>query len=205
MHPDPTAPTGPGDLDAFGPGHHLRAQLAALPAGMPAILMIGTGLTLVGGYTGDVELTGTDGIPSSVAARLMIPACTCEDPDTDVDPDCLRHYPNPPEELVALVARAVAASRHWSFRAGMGPHVEGCTDLDVNAAEAVLTVLLNPGRHGGVFSNEPAPPRPAVDPDAFTAAWARFHAHHPEVLASWGEQNGRMPNCPCCAPPATVE
>lgn len=25
-------------------------------------------------------------------------------------------------------------------------------------------------------------------------AWEDYHRRHPEVLASWGEQNGRMPN-----------
>jgi len=32
--------------------------------------------------------------------------------------------------------------------------------------------------------------------------WATFRANHPEVLASWGEQNGRDPKCRChlCGP-----
>lgn len=39
---------------------------------------------------------------------------------------------------------------------------------------------------------------PAPDEAApHLAAWQRYHANHPEVLASWGEQNGRLPNCGC--------
>jgi hypothetical protein len=30
-------------------------------------------------------------------------------------------------------------------------------------------------------------------------AWAAYHRNHPEVVASWGEQNGRWPSCPCCS------
>lgn len=30
-------------------------------------------------------------------------------------------------------------------------------------------------------------------------AWARYYRAHPEVVASWGEQNGRQPNCGCPA------
>lgn len=142
--------------DPAAPNHYLRHQLSELPAGLPAFTMIGTGLTLVGSYTGTVELIGVDDAPSAVAPQIMLPACSCPDPAKDVDPDCRRHYPQPPAELVALVARAVAAARHWSYRAGMGPHIPGCDDLDVNAAEAVLAVLLTPDRHG-VFSNEPRP------------------------------------------------
>ena len=29
------------------------------------------------------------------------------------------------------------------------------------------------------------------------AAWREYHINHPEVSASWGEQNGRWPNCTC--------
>ncbi|TDC02643.1 hypothetical protein E1091_00130 [Micromonospora fluostatini] len=28
-------------------------------------------------------------------------------------------------------------------------------------------------------------------------AWVRYFANHPEVVASWGEQNDRWPNCSC--------
>lgn len=30
-----------------------------------------------------------------------------------------------------------------------------------------------------------------------TEAWARYRANHPEVLAAWGQQNGRWPKCTC--------
>jgi hypothetical protein len=154
MTTQPVESTGDQPDAGPAPNHHLRHQLAELPPGLPAVLMLGTGLTLVGSYTGNVELVGVDDVPSTVVAQVMVAACSCPAPDTDVDPDCPRHYPTPPAELVALVARAVAAARHWSYRAGMGPHIPGCDDTDVNAAQAVLAVLLTPGRHG-VFSNEP--------------------------------------------------
>lgn len=157
----PTMTTEPVESTEIGPepiapNHHLQHQLGELPAGLPAVLMLGTGLTLVGSYTGNVELIGVDDQPSTIAAQVMVAACSCPDPETDVDPDCPRHYPRPPAELVALVARAVRASRGWSYRAGMGPHVPGCDDTDVNAAEAVLAALLTPGRNG-VVGNEPGP------------------------------------------------
>jgi hypothetical protein len=28
-------------------------------------------------------------------------------------------------------------------------------------------------------------------------AWDLYFVNHPEVLASWGHQNGRWMNCPC--------
>lgn len=36
-----------------------------------------------------------------------------------------------------------------------------------------------------------------------TPAWAIYYRNHPEVVASWGEQNGREPNCSCadCSAP----
>lgn len=161
MTPEYTDQIDPAAMASSGPGQHLQSQLAALPAGMPAVLMIGTALTLVGTYTGDVELTGTDTIPSSVAARILVAACSCEDPDSDVDPDCSRHYPQPPEELVALIARAVAASRLWEY-GGIAEHarerigLDWVSERDAAAALAVLTVLLQPARHG-VFCQEPRP------------------------------------------------
>lgn len=41
----------------------------------------------------------------------------------------------------------------------------------------------------------------------FEEAWELFFANHPEVLASWGHQNGRMPNCTCalCDPNEELE
>lgn len=154
MTTDPAESAGIEPDSGPAPNHHLRHQLSELPPGLPAVLMLGTGLALVGSYTGNVELTGVDDVPSTVMAQIMVAACSCPTPDTDVDPKCSRHYPTPPAEMVALFARAVAASRGWSYRAGMSPRIPGCDDLDVNAAEAVLAVLLAPGRHG-VFSNEP--------------------------------------------------
>jgi len=37
-----------------------------------------------------------------------------------------------------------------------------------------------------------------------TSAWQRYYTNHPEVLAAWGEQNDREPNCLCpkCRPSA---
>lgn len=157
----PTEPSSPMS-DTAEPPHLLRAALADLPPGLPAVLMLGTGLTLVGSYTGTVELIGTDNAPSTVGAQIMIAECICPDPRTDVDPGCARCFPRSPAELVALVARAVRASRDCPDRAGVGLHVEGCDDLDVSVAEAVLAVLFNPGRHG-VFSDAPSWP-PAVLP-----------------------------------------
>lgn len=118
----------------------------------PAILLIGGRVALVGTYVAGT----TDPADTAVlaAVSVLVPGCTCTDPDRDVDPDCAQCYPEPPAALVALVARAVAASRHWEYRAGRGPHIPHCSDLDVNAAEAVLAVLLHPDRHG-VFGNEP--------------------------------------------------
>ncbi len=68
-----------------------------------------------------------------------------DDPDNDVDPDCKRHYPHPPAALLEVVARAVAASRGWAM---CGSTIPGLSAADVNAASAVLDVLLRPGRHG---------------------------------------------------------
>lgn len=156
MHPDDPDPA------SFGPGRHLQAQLANLPAGTTAVLMLGTGLTLLGGYTGTVEIIGTDTTPAGVAAHIMIPACSCPDPAADVDPYCRRHYPNAPEELIALVARTVAASRHWERGGYSATHLSpdlrdrGVTEPDVAAALSVLTVLLQPDRHG-VFGDESRP------------------------------------------------
>lgn len=127
----------------------LAGDVFALPSGLPAVLLLGTAFALLGSYTGEAEiLHGHEGGPDVVKLGFMVPACSCTDPDNDVDPGCKRHYPDPPAELVALVARAVAESRNWEYRAGRGPHIEGCTDLDINAAEAVLAVLLQPGRNG---------------------------------------------------------
>lgn len=30
-------------------------------------------------------------------------------------------------------------------------------------------------------------------------AWARYYANHPDTVATWGESNGREPNCSCNA------
>jgi hypothetical protein len=30
-----------------------------------------------------------------------------------------------------------------------------------------------------------------------TDAWRRYYSNHPNVVASWAEQNGREPDCPC--------
>jgi hypothetical protein len=30
-------------------------------------------------------------------------------------------------------------------------------------------------------------------------AWIRYYRNHPEVSATWGEQNGREPTCTCAA------
>jgi hypothetical protein len=133
--------------------HHFDRQLADVPPDTPAVVLIGDRLTLAGTYSAAL-VDSADAGRAQVAVSLVLPACSCTDPETDVDPDCPRCYPEPPEALVALVARAVAASRGWSYRAGMGPHIPHCTDTDVNAAEAVLAVLMRPGRHG-VFCNEP--------------------------------------------------
>lgn len=42
-------------------------------------------------------------------------------------------------------------------------------------------------------------------------AWSRFFRNHPNILASWGHQNGRWPNCGCATcdprgiqPPADI-
>jgi hypothetical protein len=121
---------------------NLNTQLREVPADTPAVLLLGDRIALVGTY----DMGTADG--ETVDVGLLVPLCTCPDPDRDVDSDCRRHYPEPPAALVELVARAVAASRHWSYRAGMGPHFDGCSDLDVNAAEAALAALLRPGRHG---------------------------------------------------------
>lgn len=31
----------------------------------------------------------------------------------------------------------------------------------------------------------------------FESAWADYFTNHPDVVASWGRSNGRMPNCDC--------
>lgn len=138
-------------IDTANPPHLLRAELADLPAGLPAVLMLGTGLTLAGAYTGNVELIGTDTTPSTVVAQVMIPACSCPDSRNDVDPDCVRHYPRPPAEFLRLVALAITAGRGWEYGGiGAATPVEGVDERDVNAAHAVLSVLLHPGRNGVV-------------------------------------------------------
>lgn len=38
---------------------------------------------------------------------------------------------------------------------------------------------------------------PQADPEQPTTTWAQYHENHPEVAASWGEQNGRRVNCGC--------
>jgi hypothetical protein len=126
----------------------LNDQLREIPPDTPAVLLIPeAGLALVGTYDMG-SAADAYGVATSVDVGLLIPNCTCPNPDGDVDVDCSRHYPEAPAALVALIARAVAASRHWSLRAGMGPHIDGTRDEDVNAAEAVAAVLLRPGRHG---------------------------------------------------------
>lgn len=30
-----------------------------------------------------------------------------------------------------------------------------------------------------------------------TPAWEAYFRNHPEVIANWGQVNGREPNCPC--------
>jgi hypothetical protein len=42
---------------------------------------------------------------------------------------------------------------------------------------------------------DPTLPDPADEDD--TEAWRRYHANHPEVLASYRKQRGDWPNCPC--------
>jgi hypothetical protein len=134
----------PIDPPAFPPG--IGREVAELPSGLPAVLLLGPAFALLGSYTGDAEiLPGHEGGPDVIKLGFMVPACSCTDPDRDVDPDCKRHYPEPPAELVALVARAVAASRRW---AQAGSMIEGASAGDVNAASAVLDVLLRPGRNG---------------------------------------------------------
>lgn len=66
-------------------------------------------------------------------------------------------------------------------------HAEGCVS-------ELLTLLDD---LDAVFA--PDPPASDVDASGMTreAAWARYRTNHPEVLASWGEQNGRWPNCAC--------
>lgn len=124
----------------------LAGEVLALPSGLPAVLLLGTAFALLGSYTGDAEiLPGHEGGPDVVKLGFMVPACSCTDPERDVDPDCKRHYPDPPAELLALVARAVAESRRW---AQAGSRIEGASAGDVNAASAVLDVLLRPGRNG---------------------------------------------------------
>ena len=39
--------------------------------------------------------------------------------------------------------------------------------------------------------------------ETFEQAWARYRANHPDVAASWGQQNGRWPKCTC--PPCDPE
>jgi hypothetical protein len=38
---------------------------------------------------------------------------------------------------------------------------------------------------------------PVADDEQPTTTWAQYHENHPEVAASWGEQNGRPVNCGC--------
>lgn len=124
----------------------LRESLRDTAPGTPIVVLIGDQLALTGTYKAGTAGDLDDGTIAFVT--LSVPPCTCPVPDRDVDPGCVRCYSRPPAHLFESVAKAVAASRHWSYPAGISPHIDGCTDLDVNAAQAVLDVLLNPTRHG---------------------------------------------------------
>lgn len=142
---DINKPLRPGGMPDVPTG--IARDLAALPAGLPAFILLGTQLALVGAFSGGVEVHQGDGA-DGVSVTLVVPHCACTEADRMVgnDPDCPRCYPVPPAELVALVARAVKASRTW-VQAGQSDGIAGVDDGDVNAATAVLDVLMSPGRN----------------------------------------------------------
>lgn len=124
----------------------LHTRLGEITPGTPTVVLIGEGLALVGvfdlGAAGYADTTSVD-------IGVIVPNCSCPNPaDDDVDPDCPRCYPKTPAGMLERIAKAVAESRRWAYRAGAGPHIDGCDDFDINAAQAVLSVLLHPGRNG---------------------------------------------------------
>lgn len=133
------------------PDSHLRRQLEQLPAGLPALLVIGANvISFAAAYTGEPEIIGgVDQAPATIALPIMLPACSCTDPDEDVDPDCARHYPRPPAEFVDVIAKAIAAGRLWELGGrGHANPVDGVDEQNVNAALAVCEVLFRAGRNG---------------------------------------------------------
>lgn len=133
------------------PASHLRDQLAALPAGLPGLVLLGANLvSFAGAYTGEPEIIGgADTAPATIALPIMLPACSCPDPNTDVDPKCDRHYPKIPAEFVAMIAKAIAAGRRWELGGlGAANPVDGVRERDVNGAYAVCELLFHAGRNG---------------------------------------------------------
>lgn len=124
---------------------HLHDQLQKIAPGDPVIVLLAGRLALVGEFDMAAAVGDPDRDPS-VDISLAVPVCICADPVNDVDPECGQHYPEEPADLLELIAQAITAGRGWEL--GRGPIIDGATARDVNAARAVLQVLLQPGRNG---------------------------------------------------------
>lgn len=125
----------------------LHTQLGDMPTDTPAVLLLGDGLALVGsldmGAVSGVDHDGT----ALVDVGLVVPACSCIDPDTDVDPDCRRHYPATPAGLVERLLPAARAGTQYEL-GGPNSELAGVTTPEdeqlANIVAAVVRALLHP-------------------------------------------------------------
>jgi hypothetical protein len=86
-------------------------------------------------------------------------------------------------------------SHGWSW---LGPEVSHF--CDGTAVEATIPVPDDKPLCAGHPSEAEAilcDGRCAVADEEEPTTWAQYHENHPEVTASWGEQNGRPVTCPC--------
>lgn len=125
----------------------LHNQLRLMEPAAPVIALVGGRLALVGEFDMGAAIAGMDqGSSVTVDLGLNVPPCSCPDAERDVDPDCRQCFPEEPADLLELIARAIDAGRRWEL--GAGPEIDGVNPIDVNAARAVVAVLLKPTKHG---------------------------------------------------------
>lgn len=125
----------------------LHNQLRLIEPAAPVIALIGGRLALVGEFDMGAAMPGLDPAGGvTVDLGLNVPPCSCTDPERDVDLDCRQCFPEAPADLLELIARAISAGRRWEL--GAGPVIDGVDPMDVNAARAVVEVLVKPTTHG---------------------------------------------------------
>lgn len=109
----------------------------------PILVLTGPGYSEIA-FSGALTNVAGDG-PHAGRVRLTIaPAtCTCDNPDTNVDPDCPQHYPTMPAELRARLLRAALHGFRWETDAPAG---DLRTAILTNVVDAILEALTRPGR-----------------------------------------------------------